>query len=190
MLVDFDWQMAVRRLQPYCDATAEQIAAFINYSPLVIQFETGRVTTEQFFHQVRQRYGFRGALEEFCAAFGEIFTPIEPMIRLHARLRQRGMPTYIFSNTNEIAIRTIRRQFAFFAEFDGYILSYEHGVMKPDAGLYEVVERRSGLRGGDLFYVDDRPENVAAGLARGWRGVVHESSERTQAAFAQAGLPE
>jgi HAD superfamily hydrolase (TIGR01509 family) len=189
VLVDFDWAGAARRIQTYCDATVDQIATFINYSPLVIQFETGRLTTERFFQEVRQGYGFRGTLEQFSAAFGDIFTPIDPMIQLHAALRERGVPTYIFSNTNEIAVRTIRRRFPFFAHFDGYVLSYEHGVMKPDAGLYEIVERLSGLRGVDLFYVDDRPENVAAGLARGWRGIVHESSENTRAAFAQVGLP-
>lgn len=188
VLVDFDWSLAVRRLLPQCDATAEQITEFVNYSPLLIEFETGRITTPQFFDEVKRCYGFRGTLEEFHAAFGEIFTPIEPMIQLHAALRSRGVPTYILSNTNEIAIRIIRRQFQFFAHFNGYVFSFEHGVMKPEAALYQVVERLSGWRGADLFYVDDRPENVAAGLARGWRGVVHESSAQTQAAFTQAGL--
>ena len=56
------------------------------------------------------------------------------MIQLHAALRQQGIPTYIFSNTNELAVSHIRRTFPFFANFDGYILSYEHGAMKPDAG--------------------------------------------------------
>ena len=68
------------------------------------------------------------------------------MVQLQAALRQRGLPTYVFSNTNELAAEHIRRNFPFYANFDGYILSYEHGAMKPDARLYEVVERQSGRR--------------------------------------------
>ena len=62
-------------------------------------------------------------------------------MELHVAVRRKQIPLYIFSNTNELAITHIRRQFPFFGEFDGYILSYEHGAMKPDAKLYEVVER-------------------------------------------------
>jgi HAD superfamily hydrolase (TIGR01509 family) len=110
------------------------------------------------------------------------------MLKLHAALRQRGVPTYIFSNTNELAVGHIRKNFPFFSQFDGYICSYEHGAMKPDAKLYEVVEQTSRLAGPELLYLDDRPENVAAGAARGWQAVLHESSEKSQSAVAASGL--
>ncbi len=58
------------------------------------------------------------------------------MIALHAELRGRGVPTYIFSNTNDLAIEHIRRNFPFFKNFVGYIYSYEIGAMKPDARIY------------------------------------------------------
>jgi HAD superfamily hydrolase (TIGR01509 family) len=103
------------------------------------------------------------------------------MIALHAALRARQFCTYVFSNTNELAVGHIRRAFPFFQDFDGYILSYEHKVMKPDAALYEVVEKLAGLRGPDLLYIDDRPENVATGTARGWRTILHTSPEDTRA---------
>ena len=95
-----------------------------------------------------------------------------------AELKKTKLPTYIFSNTNDLAVEHIRNRFPFFSDFDGYVLSYEHGAMKPSAKLYEIVERMSGRRGGEILYIDDRPENVAAGVARGWQGILHESPER------------
>jgi len=109
-------------------------------------------------------------------------------LKLHAALRQRGVPTYVFSNTNELAVGHIRKSFPFFSQFNGYVCSYEHGAMKPDAKLYEVVERTSRLGGSEMLYLDDRPENVAAGAARGWHAVLHESAEKSQAAVAAFGL--
>jgi HAD superfamily hydrolase (TIGR01509 family) len=110
------------------------------------------------------------------------------MVSLHAELRRRGLPTYIFSNTNELAVLHIRSNFPFFSNFDGYILSYEHGAMKPGAKLYEVVERATGHRGSEILYLDDRPENVEAGAGRGWQVILQENPDKTRAAIAALGL--
>jgi len=188
VLVDFDYGIAARRIAARGKMSAGEVQHFIEGSPLLLRFETGRMTQEQFFAEVQSAIGFDGTLGEFTGFFADIFAPIEPMLKLHAALRQRGVPTYIFSNTNELAVGHIRKNFPFFSQFNGYICSYEHGAMKPDAKLYEVVEQTSRLGGPELLYLDDRPENVAAGTARGWRAVLHESSEKSQSAVVSSGL--
>lgn len=188
VLVDFDYSIAARRIAARGKLTVLEIAAYINRSPLFVEYESGRVTTQQFFDEIRRVTGFQGDLAEFSNCFADIFTAIEPMVQLQAELQQRGMAAYAFSNTNDLAVAHIRRTFPFYSKFDGCILSYEHGVMKPDAGLYEVVERQSGRRGAEILYLDDRPENVAAGAARGWHAILHESPEKSRAAIQKLGL--
>ncbi len=73
--------------------------------------------------------------------------------------------------------------FPFFQNFDGYIYSYEVGAMKPDAKIYESLEKLAGRRGAEIIYLDDRPENVAGGAARGWRAILHETPEKSRAAL-------
>ena len=110
------------------------------------------------------------------------------MVQLQAALRQRGLPTYIFSNTNELAVEHIRRNFPFYANFDGYILSYEHGAMKPDARLYEVVERECGApRRGDPL-PGRPPGECRGGAARGWQVILQETPEKSRAAIQKLGL--
>jgi HAD superfamily hydrolase (TIGR01509 family) len=188
VLVDFDYASAGRRIAARGNMTLPEIAQYVNQSPLFIQYEMGAVTTRQFYDEIRRVTGFRGTLAEFGECFADIFVQIDPMVRLQAALRQRGLPAYIFSNTNELAAEHIHRTFPFYGNFDGYILSYQHGAMKPDARLYEVVERASARRGAELLYLDDRPENVAAGAARGWQVILHESPERSRAAIEKLGL--
>ena len=188
VLVDFDYSIAGRRIAARGRVSAKAVQEFIDHSPLLFRFETGQVSREQFFAEVQAATGFRGTIEEFSEFFSDIFTTIEPMVKLNAELRQRGVPTYIFSNTNELAISHIRSRFPFFSQFNDYILSYEHGAMKPDAKLYEVVERTSRLAGSDLLYLDDRQENVAAGVARGWQVIHHQAPEQTQMAMRATGL--
>ncbi|MEJ0089100.1 MAG: HAD family phosphatase [Limisphaerales bacterium] len=155
---------------------------------MLVQYETGHITRKDFFEAVREAAGFQGSLEEFGGYFGAIFTEISPMVELHAELRRRSIPTYIFSNTNDLAIELIRRDFPFFKNFDGYIFSYEVKAMKPDAPIYEALEKMAGKRSDEIIYIDDRAENIAGGAARGWRTIFHESPEKTRAAMKTFGF--
>jgi len=188
VLVDFDYGIAAQRIASRSKLTADTIKGFIDQSPLLFRYETGLINKKQFFDEVCAMTGFAGGLEEFGAFFGDIFVPDNLMVSLHQRIKTTGIPTYIFSNTNELAVDHLRRQFPFFSNFDGYILSFEHGAMKPDAKLYEVVEKKSGRREADILYLDDRPENVAAGAARGWQVILQESPEKSRLAMETLGL--
>jgi len=180
VLLNFDYSVAVRRLLAESKCTASELLTLINQSPLLAQYERGTLTTPAFYEKVREVSGYEGSFEAFKEMFGDIFTPIPEMIQLHADLVSRGYPVFIFSNTNEMAVDYIRKKFPFFSRFDGYIFSYEHAAMKPEAQLYEVVEKRSGRRGDKIIYLDDRGENIEAGRARGWKALVHESPATTR----------
>jgi HAD superfamily hydrolase (TIGR01509 family) len=181
VLVDFDYSIAIPRIVAHSTLTLAGIKIFFFHSHLLVDYESGRLTRLEFFEQARQATGFRGTMEEFGEFFADIFTAIPPMIEIHAELHRRGVPTYIFSNTNDLAIEHVRRSFPFFRDFDGYIFSYEVKAMKPDAKMYEALEKLARRRGADIVYLDDRPENVAAGAARGWRTILHETPEKTRA---------
>jgi HAD superfamily hydrolase (TIGR01509 family) len=60
--------------------------------------------------------------------------------------------------------------------------------MKPHARLYEVVEEKTGRREAEILYLDDRPENVAAGSERRWQVILQETPERSWAAVKRLGL--
>jgi FMN phosphatase YigB (HAD superfamily) len=182
VLVDFDYSIAAQKIAARCRKSASEINAVIAQSRFIMDYESGRLTRTDFFKQVQAATGFGGTLDEFGGYFADIFTEIPKMIELHAELQRRGHPTYIFSNTNDLAVEHIQRNFSFFKKFDGYIYSYEVGGMKPDAEIYESLETLAGRRGAEIIYLDDRPENVAAGAARGWRAILHETPEKSRAA--------
>jgi HAD superfamily hydrolase (TIGR01509 family) len=188
VLVDFDWSIAAKKIARRCAQPPEQFTEFLATSPLLWRYECGQLTRQEFFEAIHTAIGFQGNDAEFNAYFAAIFTAMPGTIALHAELRQRGYPTYILSNTNDLAIELVRRDFPFFKNFDGYIFSYEVGSMKPDGKIYAALETMTGRRGGDLIYLDDRPENIATGRARGWRTILHETSEKTRAALAAFGV--
>jgi FMN phosphatase YigB (HAD superfamily) len=188
VLVDFDYSIAARRVRARSTQPPENLDAFLSSSRALVEFETGLLTRQNFFDQVRNATGFLGDIHEFGGMFADIFMEIPPMIELHVEFRRRGFKTYIFSNTNDLAIEHIRRNFPFFQNFDGYIYSYEVKAMKPDAPIYKALESMAGRRGAEIVYIDDRPENIAAGAARGWRTILHETPEKTRTALQTFGL--
>jgi HAD superfamily hydrolase (TIGR01509 family) len=188
VLLDFDYNIAARAIATKGQRVADEIRRLLLDTPLLFEYETGRLTSEQFYSEICKQTGYCGSMGEFSACFADIFSAIDPMVELQSNLRRRGLPCFIFSNTNELAIHHIRAKFPFFANFDGYILSYEHGSMKPEEKLYQVVETESGHSGQEILYIDDRPENIEAGRARGWQVILQETPEKAAAAIRDLGL--
>jgi len=188
VLVDFDYSIAAQKIAARSAKAPEDLHAFLGTSPLLVEYESGRLTRQAFYEAICEAIHFRGDLTEFGSYFADIFSEMPGTIALHAELRQRGFKTYIFSNTNDLAIEHVRRNFPFFGNFDGHIYSYEVGAMKPEPAIYEAMEKMTGRRGADLIYIDDRHENIAAGAARGWRAILHESAEKTREELGRFGV--
>jgi glucose-1-phosphatase len=179
VLLDFDYRKTAAAIQHRCNLPPDELHSAIANSPLFIQFESGEIDGAKFFEAFQRVACFKGNMEEFAGPFGDIFTEVPEMIAFNERLRARAVPTYILSNTNEFSIRWIRKRYPFFANFTDYVFSHEVRCMKPGAHIYEVVEEKSGFKGADLFYMDDKEENVAAAVARGWQAVHHVKPAQT-----------
>lgn len=188
VLVDFDYSIAGRRIAAASNRSAAAVQTFLDHSPLLVRYETGLITRQEFFAEVQEYSGFRGGVAEFGEFFADIFSEMPEMTALHAELRAAGIPTYILSNTNDLAVEHIRRAFPFFNNFDGYILSFEVRSMKPAARIYEELEKLAGKRGGEILYLDDRQENIDAAIARGWQTILQTDPQRSRAVIERFGL--
>ena len=188
VLVDFDYSIAGRRIAAQSKLSDAEVQQFLDQTPLLHRYETGEMTRQEFYETVREHTGYRGGIEEFSGFFADIFTEMPEMTALHAAVRRKGIPTYIFSNTNDLAVEHIQRAFPFFANFDGYIYSHEVGAMKPADKIYEALEKMSDMRGADIVYLDDRPENIEAGSARGWQTILQTEPAKSRMALEKLGV--
>ena len=67
--------------------------ATIRESALLHRYESGQMTTEEFFDAFRELTGFRGGVNEFEAIFCGIFSPVEEMVAFTTWfLRRSGVP--------------------------------------------------------------------------------------------------
>jgi glucose-1-phosphatase len=179
VLVDFDYSIASRKLAQRSSKAPSEVQKMLDHSPLLYSYESAGMTSQEFYHEFCVHAGFQGDFEEFAAAFGDIFSEMPEMIAFQRQLKSEGVPTYILSNTNEIAIRHVRKNFPFFANFTGYILSYEQRALKPHAPIYQAAERMAGCRGEELVFIDDRADNIEGAEKLGWQTIIHCDAAET-----------
>ena len=188
VLLDFDYGIFVNRMAPRTNMDESALNTYLNQSPLLAKYESGQISSSEFTKIVQQETGFEGLESEFSEFFEEIFTPISDVIEMHRVIAEGGMSTYTFSNTNEMAVRHMSRAYDFWPRFDGHVLSYEVEALKPETKMYEFFERVAGCHGGEIVYVDDRPENIEAGRARGWKVIQQYTPEETRLALVDFGI--
>lgn len=189
VLLDFDYTKVVERLAQAGPAHPAEVRRTLLESSWLLELESGQLDSQSFYQRLRQTLQLNLDYQSFRDAFGDIFTPIPDMIAAQAALRARNIPTFILSNTNEIAVSHIRQRYPFFHQFNGHILSHEIGALKPAAAIYQALETQAGRRGTDLFYLDDLAENLAAAAQRGWQTALHTSPQSSIQLLRAAGFP-
>jgi len=71
--------------------------------------------------------------------------------------------------------------------FDDMHYAASLGVSKPSQGFYEAVERRVGLRGSAIAFIDDSERNVRAARERGWQAALWTPGASLHALFPELG---
>lgn len=187
VISSFDVGIFLRKIAPRTDKTAEEIGSLIYGSKLPVLYESGRISSTEFFARLSQLCGLRMSEEEFVQAFTEIFTPIEPTVDLIWRLRGRYR-LGLLSNTNEWHFRRHIETLPVFPFFDTVTVSYEVKEMKPGERIYRDALGKLGLPPEACVFIDDIEENVAAARKLSMRAILYEGHDRLVAALAELSI--
>jgi putative hydrolase of the HAD superfamily len=149
-------------------------------------YESGQLSTDEYFDYFCRVTGTRPDREQLRLAVCDIFAPIESTWELARQLAAAGHRLAILSNTNPVQWEYVTDgRFALLKSigqrgcpFAGSILSYEVQAMKPDRAIYDAAIERAGIAANEIFFVDDRPENVAGAVEAGLDAVVYEGTEK------------
>ncbi|MBO4797055.1 MAG: HAD family phosphatase [Verrucomicrobia bacterium] len=180
VLLDFDYMKAAGKLVPLCGVFPLKLMGILagEGMELLQQLELGQIKDDEFYRQLSGLVKFKGTREDFMEIFGDIFTPIDEMIQFHSELKKKGIRTYLFSNTNDTAVKWISDHYPFYNDFDGYFLSYKMKVAKPDDAFYIKLEEDTGKKKDEIIYLDDKQENIDTAVSRGWSAILYTSPEK------------
>jgi putative hydrolase of the HAD superfamily len=166
VLVKVDHFRFCRRLARLAGLSPEEVFAQIFASSLEPAYDTGHLTSEEFYHQVTEHFGVTLPYPQFCTWWNDIFDPMEGMAELVSRVAAR-YPLYLISNTNALHFAYIKESYAFLDHFQSFILSFEVGSRKPEPDIYQALIQRMGLPPSQGLFVDDKLPFVTAAQSQG-----------------------
>ena len=192
VLLRFDHRRACHQLARIAGVSSDRIWEAVFAGGLESALERGDLSRESFPLALADELACPvGDLAGWERAVADIFEPMEGMADLVADLHRADLRLGLLSNTNIVHWEFVSENHPWLVEcFECHVLSYRVGAMKPHSTIYEVAERLAGCRPEEIFFVDDRLENVAVARGRGWDAVRFESPERLRQELALRGLIE
>lgn len=187
VLLPFNWDIAAEKFAVRTGRSRREVDDYMVTMPFLNDLSLGHMTKEEYFRVVAKDFGYDGSYEEFAVIWSDIFTPDEEMIGLAVRLQGR-LRRFILSNTSAIHMDFIFERYPFMHTFDGYILSHEVGLLKPDRRIYEVTRDRFALVPAQSVFIDDILANVEGARAIGMHGIHHRDARSTQEGLTKLGV--
>jgi putative hydrolase of the HAD superfamily len=162
VLLDFDVSIACRQMSEVAGVSQEQVHEILYKQKLQYGYESGQLSTRQFYDRFCEQSGTRPDYDALIHAGSAMFELRVPMVPLVALLRAARHRLGILSNTCEAHWDYVSDgRFRIIPElFELNVLSFRIGAMKPAAEIYLAAADLAQVSPDEVFFLDDREENV------------------------------
>ena len=135
-----------------------QIEALYNDASL------GRLSARQFWEEVQ----VDSAREDDYLHRHRLSTGLIEFIR---EAKSRVSSIWCLSNDVSEWSQKLRHFYGLHSFIDGFVISGDVGVRKPDAAIFRELISRTGMPAEQVLFVDDRPKNLDVAAALGFQTV-------------------
>lgn len=144
--------------------------------------ETGKIDAEAFSKALSEAYHLEGSPDKIIEAWNALLIGLIPGREEQIPQLAKHYNLALLSNTNqphyEAFIDECREVFT---HFQRIFLSYEMGMRKPDAEIYEAVLKEMNWKAEETLFLDDSINNIkgadSVGLQTFWVEEVHMFDE-------------
>ena len=188
VIVDFDHSRAAQELLKLTPLSLKEAMAVLSDGELVSEYETGRLSSQEHYRKVCRRLQMEVSIEKFRELWGSMFLP-EPLLSesflQDLKKRYRLM---LLSNTNEIHFDFVIQNYPILRMIEERLLSYQAGCMKPQARIFELAIKKAGVAPENIFFTDDRPENIEAAQRSGIQALLFQSETQLKRDMVSRGM--
>lgn len=169
----FSHVKAAKQMASHCNKNIETIRTVLFHEPTENELEKGNLSPEQYRKIIRDSLDINCSDQEFDKAFSDMFAPNDAVCNIIPQLA-KSHKLVLLSNTNWFHAKRFLIQFnEVLSHFDSLILSHEVGCRKPDAQIYNILNKKTNTIPHDCFFIDDLYVNIQTALNCGWGGVVY-----------------
>ena len=195
VLLEFDHQVLVSQVADISGLTRDQANEVLFHAPhdLENRFERGELDADQFHSAYCEVVGSEVEKEALLLAVSDMFWLNTSIMHLLTQLTCLNFPMAILSNTCSAHWEFALGNFAAIRLFDHRVLSYQEKSMKPDGKIYQSAIRIAkdlvGCEANEIFFTDDKMENVQAAREAGMQAELYTSSRELSEQLVALGVP-
>lgn len=187
VVVEVESDRMVHQIAAQLGRPFEEVHAAVYDKDLLLPFEIGKITPQQYYQGLMARLKLPWTYEQFVRVWTGIFAENQEVTGLLRDLRKRHR-LIALSNTNTLHLEYIRANFPSLSVFEHWIGSCDVGLRKPDPKIYVHALEHAGVRPSAVVYVDDRPEMVEAGRGAGLTAIRFLNAVQLREDLRAAGL--
>ncbi len=176
VLLHIDSTRAKRNIQSQIPNLEERDIDAFFVSDVKNQYEMGHIDTVTFFRQLRHHLGINTEDSCLIRIWQDMFSENKTLTRLLPGLRKR-YTLAILSNTNEMHIDYIEKNFDFMKYFDFTFYSFKLGYLKPSPELYMKALDAMKIVPEECLFIDDSRENIETARVMGMAGLLYREAD-------------
>ena len=188
VIVDYDPTIPLNALGARSALSMPEIMQVLADREPLLQFDRGHYSRSDFYRTMCARLRLDVSTREFEQLWTSLFLP-EPLLPESFLLSlKRRYRLLMLSNVNEVHFEFIWKNYPLVRHIEDRLLSYELGCLKPEPAIYRIAIDRAGVPPEEIFFADDRPENVEAARQAGIVATCFQSEQQLRMALRQAGV--
>lgn len=177
VIIDLERNRAINALEKLGVSEAGTLLGEYSQKGIFFFLETGQTSSSDFYDLILPQCRPGTSCSDIRDAFEEFLLDL-PLARLKLveSLREKGFKLYVLSNTNPIMFNHwIARAFQQDGKtindyFDGIVASFQEGVCKPEAAIFEKIILRYNLKPEETLFLDDSSANINEAKNMGLNG--------------------
>lgn len=190
VLLGFSHAHACEQVAKVANVPLERVQQFFTPERSLNRLECGAVSSRELYEDFCDTFDCRPDFDELTWAGSDIFCLNAEMVPLVAQLAAANLRMGLLSNTCDAHWEFVSRgRYRILSDFfEVAALSFEIGAMKPAPKIYAAATQLAGVDPADIFFTDDRAENVSGARDAGWSAVQYSSAPQVAAELRERGL--
>ena len=187
VIVAFDDRLVCDQIAQRCQHPAdafEKLQNLVSDASLI----RGRTSLESLREQLHDDFGFEASPQEFATIWTSSYSEPMPGIRGLIRQLHGQCRLVLLSNVDPYYWPTVSASVPELKLFNAQVLSFERSVAKPEEAAFKAAIAAAKAPVELCYFVDDKPENIAAAASMGLAGHVFESVVGLKAQLRKLGL--
>ena len=190
VLAGYGWEKYLRGIAPEEEAyRAVEQAVFL--SPDWVEHDKGLLTEEEEIRDfISNAPEYEKEIRQTYENLGECVWKLDYALPWVQELKSRGFCVFALSNWSKHIYDQRQDKLDFLDLMDGYILSYQEHVIKPDPAAFRLLLERYRIEPEKAVFIDDTLKNIEAAERLGIHGIHFRSLEQAKEELEKLGVGE